>query len=429
MKEIKGRKLVELSYDVQSGLGNTDVPSFDNMRDLGMAATLAVHLRGLPEVDYEVLRQVSDHFFHIPSSSLKQALDILAEIEYVKLHTLGRTIKKVMPTVPRFSDLYEGVGDYFTFADMNEHEQATLVILSTLQNKAENRSKLLTTTGISSELLNNCLMIGEHGNYMKEYRKRGRDIIASPFYFADNLEGLADISAKVGSNSISKVLDVIKKNQGWPLNLIIENAELGGFQLTQTEVQLLIQLCTEGILKPPSIKFGERKEQFIFTPKPGNARLDLANREIYERAMALVSCVRKGQLLAERFRIRSPIAILRKLRDNGYIGSNSEASNQYKNLVFLKVGSLVPTSGDRCQFRLNREHSENIEAVNLAISLLETGDLANMDVKKDAQLALSKDETYIQSLISSAELKKRKTVTLDHAAAEQFEQLILGLDS
>ena len=70
---IEGKKLVELSYDIQSGLGNTDVPDFDSMRTMGMSATLAIHLRGLPEIEYDVLRKVSDYFFlylHMHSKKL-----------------------------------------------------------------------------------------------------------------------------------------------------------------------------------------------------------------------------------------------------------------------------------------------------------------------------------------------------------------------
>lgn len=429
MEEIKGRKLVELSYDIQSGLGNTDVPYFESLREMGMAATLATNLRGLPEVEFEVLRLVSDYYYNIPSYALKSALEILAEIEYVKLIVKGKKILKVIPQIPRFKDLYEGVGGFFDFSDMNEHEQASLIILSKLQDKPENKSKILASTGIDTKLLNSCLKIGEHGNYLKEYRKRGRDILASPFYFSDNLDGLADLSAKVGSKDIGIVLEIIKKNQGWPLSVVISRAELGGYKLSETQKNLLLQLCSEGILKPPSIKFENKQESFIFTPKPGGSRLDLSNREIYERAMALVSCVRKGQLLAERYRIKYPLSILRALRDKGFIGANSEAQNQYRNLVFMKVGFLSKTSGDKFQFQLDKTQPENLEAINLAISLLDTGDLANMDLNKDAQLALSKDETYIQSIISSAELKKREKIALDEDASEQFDQLILGFDS
>ena len=75
---LSGRKLIELSYDVQAGLGRIDVPDFDRLRTMGMAATLAIHLRGLQEIDFEVLRKVSDHFFSIPSYALKEVCGILS---------------------------------------------------------------------------------------------------------------------------------------------------------------------------------------------------------------------------------------------------------------------------------------------------------------------------------------------------------------
>jgi hypothetical protein len=424
---LKGRKLIELSHDVQTGLGNIDVPDFDGLRTMGMAATLAIHLRGLPEINYEILRKVSDHFFNIPSFALKESIQILAEIEFLQIITKGKTIISIIPDVPRFKDLYEGVGDYFTFSELNEHEQGTLLILSQLQSKPENIDKVSSVTGLDRPLMSRCLEIGGHGNYFKEFRARGKSIIASPFYFADNLDELVDVTAKSGSDDIKIVLDIIKQNQGWPLSLIEKRLQLGGQKLTTTQKELLLHLCGEGILKPPSIEFNGARETFVFTPRPGGAKLDSGNREIYERAMALVSCVRKGQLLADQFKIRAPARILEALRDRGFIGSNSEAANQYRNLVFLKVGHLVATSGDRFQFHLYR-NEENTEALNLAISLLNTGELASIDMQKEARLALSKDEKYIQSIISSAELKKRNKVNMAGDALEQYEQLILAID-
>jgi len=229
---ISGRKLVELSYDIQSGLGNTEVPDFDELRTMGMAATLAIHLRGLPEIEYEVLRKVSDYFFSIPSFAIKECLNILADIEYIQLITKNSKILSVIPDVPRFKDLYEGVGDYFTFSELNEHEQGTLLILSKLQDKPENKDRIISKTGIDTPLMSRCLEIGSFGNYFKEFRTRGKSFLASPFYFSDNLEGLVDISAKSGSDDITKVLEIVKNNQGWPLSMIEKRVELGGVKLT-----------------------------------------------------------------------------------------------------------------------------------------------------------------------------------------------------
>lgn len=424
---MEGKKLIELAHDIQTGLGSIDVPDFEQMRIMGMAATLSIHIRGLGEIEYELLRKVSDHYFSIPSFALKEVVTALAEIEYIQIVKKGPKITSIIPDVPRFKDVYEGVGDYFSFSDLNEHEQGTLLILSELQNKPENRQKLQHVTGLDNKMLSRCVEIGKSGHYIKPFRVRGKDILASPFYFADNLDSLVDITAKIGATDIQKVLDIVKNNQGWPLSIIESRLEVGGTKLSNAQRSLLIHLCSEGILKPPSLEFQSNKETFVFTPAPGSSRLDSTNREIYERSMALVSCVRKGQLLADRYRIKMPVRLLEALRDRGYLGSNSEASIQYKNLVFLKVGYLRKTTSDRWEFHLNKTE-ENKKALELAINLLRTGELSNLEVKQEARLALSKDEKYIQSVISAAELKKREKVILNEDTAHQFEQLILSYE-
>jgi hypothetical protein len=194
-----------------------------------------------------------------------------------------------------------------------------------------------------------------------------------------------------------------------------------------TEVQLVQKLAAEGIVRPPTIKFGTKTESFLFTPKPGSTRLNAANREVYERAMALISAVRKGQLLPDAYRIRSPVRILESLRDSGFLRSNSEARDQYQNLVVLRVAHLKQTSPSMWQLHLNRT-PENEAALKLAIELLRTGTMSNMEVDKEARIALSKDEEYIQSLISSAEMKKRQKQLTDEQAVHEFEQLLLKLD-
>lgn len=181
------------------------------------------------------------------------------------------------------------------------------------------------------------------------------------------------------------------------------------------------------MIKPPTIKFGTREHSFVFTPKPGKTRLNAANREIYERAMALISAVRKGQLLPDRFKIRLPVRILEVLRDQGYVGSNSEARDQYQNLVVLRVAYLRETAPGRWQLHLNPT-LENRAALDLAINLLRTGALAGMEVNQEARIALTKDEEYIQSLISATELKKRQKQINDEQAVHEFEQLLLKFD-
>jgi hypothetical protein len=418
----------EFAFDLHAGLSTLQVPEFDQLQIIGMAATLAVNIKGLGDIEYEVLRKVSDHFMSIPSYALKPVLEVLAEVEFIRIFKSGKTIEKITPNIPVFENVYRGLGEY---ADkevkFNEHEEATVAILSSLYDAPRNKDSLYSKLGIDKKVFDRCITLGSQSGIVGQHIARGKNILISPFYFADNLDGLADIVAGAGTPALQSTLRKVKDNQGWPLSLVASTGEIGGTKLSVTEVQLVQKLAAEGIVRPPTIKFGTKTESFLFTPKPGSTRLNAANREVYERAMALISAVRKGQLLPDAYRIRSPVRILESLRDSGFLRSNSEARDQYQNLVVLRVAHLKQTSPSMWQLHLNRT-PENEAALKLAIELLRTGTMSNMEVDKEARIALSKDEEYIQSLISSAEMKKRQKQLTDEQAVHEFEQLLLKLD-
>nr|WP_319565482.1 hypothetical protein [uncultured Rhodoferax sp.] len=418
------KQIAEFAFDIQTGLGRTDAPEFNSLRTAGMAASLAVHVRGLGEIDYEVLRKVSDFYFDIPSYALEPVVEILREVGFVEVIRIGRKISKIIPTVPHFQDLYSALGEHHSLSDLNEHEQAALHILGELQVQPQNKDRLLTKSGMEQSVFDRFLVIGEHNGLVRTHRVRGKNILTSPIYFADNLVGLADLAAASGSTDIGKALNVIKKNQGWPMSVALAQGEIGGIRLDSDIKGVIHKLAYEGILKPPTIKFKSKQESFLFTPQPGAIRLDSANRDVYERAMAIVASVRKGQLLPESYRIKWPLSILKTLRDRGYLKSNSDADVQYQNLVGLRVGYLKEVSSGRWQFHM-RTDPENQAALKLAIELLETGDMAGLELNQEAKIALSRDEKYIQSIVAAAELRQRQDQALDQKAVIEFEQLML----
>ncbi|WP_210237774.1 hypothetical protein, partial [Mesorhizobium sp. M00.F.Ca.ET.216.01.1.1] len=111
----------------------------------------------------------------------------------------------------------------------------------------------------------------------------------------DNLDALASLAAAGSAKKIEKIISIVKSTQGWPLSIILKTGEVNGTKLDASELALLQSLVADGILKPPTIKNVATGtiEHFIFTPKPGKARLDGANRIIFERSMALAAAVRK----------------------------------------------------------------------------------------------------------------------------------------
>ena len=139
MTEIKGKKLAEFAFDIQTGLGSFEVSEFDDLRTIGMAASLAVHLRGLPEIEYGVLSQVSDARFDIPAPMLKPVLRLLSEVGMVRLYESGKAITKIDPLVPYFEDVYEKIGQISGEYSYNEVETATVRILAELFSHPENK--------------------------------------------------------------------------------------------------------------------------------------------------------------------------------------------------------------------------------------------------------------------------------------------------
>ncbi|WP_323092138.1 hypothetical protein, partial [Aeromonas jandaei] len=94
---------------------------------------------------------------------------------------------------------------------------------------------------------------------------------------------------------------------------------------------------------------------------------------------------------------------------------------------FMKVCTLQPTTSNMYKLVLIRTE-ENLNSLDIAIKLLETGELATLEVNKDAKIAFSKDESYIQSIISSSMLRQRKKIDIAEEAKYEMDQLLLNLD-
>ena len=72
------------------------------------------------------------------------------------------------------------------------------------------------------------------------------------------------------------------------------------------------------------------------------------------------------------------------------------------------------------------ETEENLKAVDDAIQMFSDGEPL-MGVNEDARLALQRDESYIQSLVSATKLRLVERPTLDPESKQQYDQLILDL--
>ena len=413
-------------HEIQTGLGMTEVPEFDTVRAVGMAVRLALHIRGLPTIKFETLRLVATHFLQIPAVAFKRIIEILAEVEFVKLVTEGKTIKGVVPTVPYYETLYSTLGQHASELAFNESEQLSVELLCRLSKAPEKMDTLQSTLGAEPKLLQRAITIGKKGAYVRTHRSRGREVALSPTYFSENAEIYADMVAGSGSKQVQKLLKSIKAAQGIPLSVIQRTKHIGGTRISEEELSLLLRLAQDGAVKPPSITTPHSGENFfLFTPTPAGAALAPTKRDIYERAMAIVAAVRQGQYLPRQYAIRSPAAVLYSLKSNLRLGkATTEATEQYRKLVHLRVARLIDLGNGFSELHIINT-PENREALDIAYSLVESGVAAGTEVDDEARNALQQEQTYVESLIASGQLQSRQKIALTPQQQLELENLFL----
>lgn len=413
-------------HEIQVGLGTTEVPEFDQLTIIGMSVRLALHIRGLPAIPYEVLRLVGYHYLDISLRAIQTVVELLAEIEFVRLGTEGKSIKTILPNVPYYENLYETLGEYALDAGFNEAEQLSVDIVHRLAKSPQNLDSLRGKIGAENSLFKRSIMVGQEGSYLRLIRARGKDIVLAPTYFSENPEIFADIVAGGNADQIQKVMSAIRNMQGFPLSLLEKNNKIGEVTLSPDEVKMITRLAQDGAIRPPSISTKHAGENFfLFTPTPSGAALAPTKRDIYEKAMAIVAAVRQGQFLPNKYAIRSPGAILYTLkRDLKLKRSTTEAGQQYHNLVRLRVATLSDAGSGFKQLHII-DTEENKEALDIAYRLVDDGIAKGIEVDEDARHAIQQDQSYVESIVATGKLQKTKRIDLSEAQQQELELVFL----
>jgi hypothetical protein len=413
-------------HEIQLAIRDKEIPRFESIPEIGMAVQLALHIRGLPIIDYERLKMVAAALLGIPRLAVDRIVELLAEIEFVKVQRDGKRIKAVLPTVPYFEGLYEKLGEYLeTTSKPDEFETLTLEIVNRLASSPQNTDSLASAVGTDRKSFDESIEIGKKGSFLIGRRSRSKDILLNPTYFSENAALFADHVAKSGASSIQRTLRLIQDAQGWPLPIIEKTGEINGTKIRPEDIQLLKRLAQDGIVKPPTISTTHAGDTaFMFTPTPGFVNISPLKREQYERALAIVSAVRQGQLLPNIYKIRSPGAVLHTLMNNLQLSPTSDYAEQYRNLVYLRIAQLIELPNNFRQLRII-DTPENRESLKTAYSLVQGQSTPNLVVDSDALKAMTGPQEFIESLVSSRNMRERETVVLGEETKFELSQLLL----
>jgi hypothetical protein len=418
--------IVARCHEIQLASRDKEISKFEAIPEIGMAVQLALHICGLPLIEYERLKLVAAALLGIPRLAVERIVRLLAEIEFVSLVAEGSTIKSVLPTVPFFDRMYDGLGEYFqTQSNADEFEKLTLEIVDKLASSPHNIDALAAALGTDRKSFDQSIEIGVKGSFLISRRSRAKVILLNPSYFSENAEIFSDHVAKSGAKTVQKTLELIRLSQGWPLALIEKNQEINGTKVGLEEISLLKRLAQDGIVKPPSITTEHAgQNQFIFTPTPASTNISPLKRETYERALAVVSAVRQGQLLPNKFRIRSPGALLYKLKTELKLGATSDYAEQYQNLVHLRVAKLEQLTNGYRQLKII-DTPENREALTIAHNLVQGTQTPNLGTDSEAASAMTGSQEYAESLVSSKLMREKEIINLNDETRAELGQLLL----
>lgn len=387
------------SQDIQTGLQDHQVPYFETIPLVGIAARLAIHIRGQDAIEYDLLKELAVHLFGVPRWGFQNVLEVLEEVEYVRVIGQKSAERRVIPQVPYFNNLYEGLSVYAEARGLDEREKASIEILHQLSRGPLSRRTIVKELGLDKQTADLVLTTGQAGSYITSFnRSDGDEVLISPIYFSEKPEELAKVIEKQEVELAFTVLEAIRKYPGWPLSAITKHSAIGDIQLHTEQVVFIQELIRRGILQPPALTTTQSgTNHFIFTPPIGNARIPVVEKEIYEKAMALITAVRQGQHFAQ-YSVKYPLALLRKLSRDSYLRATTEAKEQWRAVAVLRICRLLPSGTGWHEVHLIQTE-ENRKAISLALQLFETGDVTEeRGLDSQARLMIGGGSIYQEAL-------------------------------
>lgn len=399
-------------YPSLSSIINAEVSTkLKRTKEIGSMSQLIKILKILPQVtELQRVEYVCANS-GIESHSLEYYLREIYDLGYVNLNG-----SKVEISIPYSSlDIYEGLGRKLKTYDMSEIETQHFELLNTIVEIPTRASSLSTMLGLKPKELSSIKELGKIGGYLESYISPAdaTEILFSPIYWDENPDKLFSLVDKYEEMSVLSKIKTIRKSQGKPINSFSDDPIL-------TEAVALGCLPTNSVVSMGGEQF------FAFTPNLG---VKLFEKDMIKKARQIVASVRYGENFAVITKIRSALAVLRKLLRVGNIGGHTENLHQYAMLIQMGLVYAKPTFLDRHEIHLN-DKPENRRVFELAIELLENGTVSDDYSKTDESEDL--DKTFREGKSFSPEItvrtKFKREVPLDSNNLQKFGDIIRGVD-
>lgn len=407
------------SQDIQTSIQDVDLGPLNvetkNIRLIGMAERLAIHIRGADVIDdYKKLEYIASQF-GIDSLILPNVLGVLEELEWARVEKEGSRIKKVEENVPYFSDIYSIAGEYFENTGHSEIEDATIAICDSLAMSPSTEEEIRKKIGLDDTAYNMILDIGKSGKIIGQYvsSETKEKVLYSPLYWVENpdkLETVYKLLKRFGADQVYNALKRIKDYQGLPLASDILK---GDYNALSEDMKIISEAIRKGVILAPEVNSLKGNKNFAFTPYVG---IPIEEKIILEKAMCILSCIRYGEHFGTITKIRFPELVLDTLLSPPHRTKtpHSEVRRQYALLVGRGIGRIFPGRHlrDRYYFELIPTE-ENKKAVQLAKDLLKVGEAINSKgVSPDLQKVLFYPGSYKEAIRTLPKLKRPAHISI-----------------
>ncbi len=361
-----------------TAFGPTEV-HFGKTLLIGKAASLAMHFKGLQYIDNTDSLKYAAAELGIRTLELRSVLRQLEIVDFVRVVESGDEIKRIDIRVPEFRDGYEELSNQWINLKPSEVEQAGVLTLNNLLTLPMKESEL-EKIGLDSVNLAILKDIMEAGQLIRNEVVSGNKVIYSPLAVDNNPIAYLQWTNK-HFDKITELLNILKNQQELPLSspLLAANKTVEDAILT-------------GVLMPVRLQGATGEQQFLFAPKGG---LQPEERIIMDKARAILASVRYGQNFSSGYPIKYPKAILRQLKEHKRFNKgHPDLYTQYSLLTEKLIGRPVKESSDKWNFEII-DTPENIQALDVAIDMLEIGESPTSQINLEARKALLSTRGYL----------------------------------
>ena len=415
------------AYDTAIGFRNLDersavVAEFKKTHTIGMAAVLAGAIKGKDIIkDARKLKQIAAEVLKINHWAFEDVLLELAELEMIRgIEKQGGEIVLFHENVPLFYDkMYERLGIRWHDLNPDELEVQFLTILDKLAFTPLPEQQLFEVIGADARATQKLQAVGEGAALVQSYLlHNGHKIVTSPLHAFENPNQIVDLFENYPSDKIQEAFKEIRSSPGFPI--LMDSA--------QPIIKDMVRL---GLVPAPTVVGADQRERAFAIMLYGlNPEYLTTKKQVLDRALALIACVRCGEVSGGVTSIKMPDKLLSALMDPGRnytIRGHSSTPRQYAPLIRLGMIEPVKTMSDRWGAHLI-PMPHNLEAVQLARTLLQRqGDaLPERGNEREAATLLYTGNEYLAPLETVALSKRKLPGMSNNELAEAWNLLKVG---